>query len=441
MSAGSGEGTPSGGQMEKKEKTKQKPNARCACGSGKKFKKCCGSKKMKTSGCSSLSLSAPPAPTAAASATAGPVTAASAPAAAYKIGTETQTHFVDDDVCAICLEPLRTWGQNTNTRMVCCGKTIHKRCIEKWVRAGMTPEALQAEQPTKPLVFPDGKCCPMCRTAIGDINCITEQLKEWVRRGKAWAMCQLGGQYYRGIGVEQSYEQAHVLWRQSAELGYPQAHMQMGNLYYFGQGGCEKSAEKAREWIKSAASLGNGNARYNLALKYLHGEGGEQSNEKAIERFAGLAAEGDERSACQIVILSQSQEEKDMAVQGVIEQGTIEAQARFGYYLQSTAGEKGEQGPREVAMFKYAQALFESVCKKMLGEDGHLIEPRSAVPVEIECVSNSALGMGIMALQGQGMPQSDKVAQAFFMLSMRMGGNDVAAHNLKMMLRAQTRNC
>ena len=113
--------------------------------------------------------------------------------------------------------------------MVCCGKTIYKRCIEKWVRAGMTPEELQdQEQPTKPFVFPDGKCCPMCRTAIGDIDCITKQLKEWVKRGKAWAMC-------RGIGVEQSYEQAHVLWRQSAELGYDiiPYPVHTGTFYYY----------------------------------------------------------------------------------------------------------------------------------------------------------------------------------------------------------------
>ena len=73
-----------------------------------------------------------------------------------------------------------------------------------------------------------------------------------------------------------------------------------------------------------------------------------------------------------------------------------------------------------------------------------MLQPGYSIEDDVESVvipdARSPLFSFIMALQCQGMPQSDKVAKSFFMLSMRMGGNDVAAHNLRIMLRAQTRN-
>ena len=48
--------------------------------------------------------------------------------------------------------------------------------------------------------------CIMCRTksALEGSKVKIEQLRGWVKKGKAWAMCILAGRYERGVGVKQS---------------------------------------------------------------------------------------------------------------------------------------------------------------------------------------------------------------------------------------------
>ena len=59
--------------------------------------------------------------------------------------------------------------------------------------------------------------------------------------------------YYRGDGVEKSYEKAAALYRLAANQDIPQAQYELGMLYDQGLG-VEKNAIEAFSWIEKAAN-------------------------------------------------------------------------------------------------------------------------------------------------------------------------------------------
>ena len=83
--------------------------------------------------------------------------------------------------------------------------------------------------------------CVMCRTKYPSSDKETvEQLRPWVEKGKAWAQFVLGQQYERGLGVEQSYQQARELYELAASQGNATAQYNLGDMY----------PEKVKVWIK-----------------------------------------------------------------------------------------------------------------------------------------------------------------------------------------------
>jgi len=95
--------------------------------------------------------------------------------------------------------------------------------------------------------------CVMCRTKYPASHKEgVEQLRPWVEKGKAWAQFMLGSKYDRGLGVDQSYQQAKELYELSASQGFATAQYRLGRLYANGQG-VEQSFETARAlWLKAA---------------------------------------------------------------------------------------------------------------------------------------------------------------------------------------------
>ena len=110
-----------------------------------------------------------------------------------------------------------------------------------------------------------------------------DDLIKRANQGDAEAQNRLGMCYYKGIGVEQSYEKAVYWFEQVAEQGGAKAQYNLGMFYYEGIG-VEQSYEKAVYWIEQAAEQEDVYAQSYLGFCYLHGIGKEQ-NFKEAERL------------------------------------------------------------------------------------------------------------------------------------------------------------
>ena len=220
------------------------------------------------------------------------------------------------DKCPICLEVLPKFAHQFN-RFSCCGSGIHPHCSTDLMSTTM------------------GLYCPLCRAETPTtIEESVEQLRPWVKKGKAWAQAQLaclykdGGSkdgtrafeksykkakqlfelaeeqgcgfskfclgifYYHGRGVEQSYERAKDYWEQAAHLGMDLAQFSLGRMYENGQG-VEQSYAKAVVLYELASQQGHVGALFGLGIMYANGGGVEQSYERAKACFERGADLGD----------------------------------------------------------------------------------------------------------------------------------------------------
>ena len=127
----------------------------------------------------------------------------------------------EDEVCSICLDSLPK-STSKFTRMTCCGKGLHTKCYDNIFKSSMSQN--QKNQ------------CIMCRTVRSKSKEEqTERIRRWADKGKAWAQCMLGDNYHRGVGVDQSYQQAKELYLRRYELsasqGYAIAQGVLGDMY------------------------------------------------------------------------------------------------------------------------------------------------------------------------------------------------------------------
>lgn len=89
--------------------------------------------------------------------------------------------------------------------------------------------------------------------------------------------------------LDQKDRHAVDLMRQAANLGHPQAQLQLGRLYETGQLGLARNLTEARRWTQRAAEAGLPKAMHNLAMYYFNGEGGERSTAVAAQWFRQAA--------------------------------------------------------------------------------------------------------------------------------------------------------
>ena len=187
----------------------------------------------------------------------------------------------EEDMCPVCIEPLQKDSVKF-IRFTCCGNGIHKWCDE-----GMIVSSLSREQKN---------CCPLCRTEYPDAGSAGDEealqrIRRWADKGKAWAQGMLGQRYERGVGVDQSYQQARELFELSATQGNVNAQYNLGCIYAHGQG-VDQSYERAAEYYEAAAIQGHANAQFNLGNRYANGQGVERSFEKARDWWMKAAEQG-----------------------------------------------------------------------------------------------------------------------------------------------------
>jgi len=101
----------------------------------------------------------------------------------------------------------------------------------------------------------------------------------------------LGRAYYRGEGVQQSYEKAGEWYRKSADQGNLKAMNNLGIMFLEGQGIPKNEAEGYR-WIRMAAEKGDPRASYLCGLLLCQGRGVSTNSEEGIQWLKKSAAMG-----------------------------------------------------------------------------------------------------------------------------------------------------
>ena len=149
--------------------------------------------------------------------------------------------------CPICMIMLPPDG-NEITYMPCCGKFICSGCIVCLTR----------------------DVCPFCNTPCHDDDDDEEYNTRLLRRIERFndpaAIHQLGSLYYDGdFGFPVNHSKAVEFYQKASELGYPESHLSLGNVYEDGDG-VQVDTKKAIHHFQIAAMMGNNNARYNLGI-------------------------------------------------------------------------------------------------------------------------------------------------------------------------------
>ncbi len=101
----------------------------------------------------------------------------------------------------------------------------------------------------------------------------------------------LGRSYYRGEGVNQSYEQAGFWYRKAAEQGNLKAMNNIGIMFLEGQGVKKDEAEGYR-WIRMAAEKGDPHATYLCGKLLCEGRGVKKNTNEGIDWLKKSAALG-----------------------------------------------------------------------------------------------------------------------------------------------------
>jgi TPR repeat protein len=190
----------------------------------------------------------------------------------------------DKEDCPICCDALPRLS-NQFIRYTCCGKGLHYKCNTD----------LGA---TKCMTLEQKNTCIMCRTkcnAEGSKEDI-EQIRGWVKKGKAWAMVVLAQRYKDGVGLKQSDTKAIELYEMAAKRGQATAQYHLGLYYKQGSHGLTQSSKRAVEYYTLAAEQGHIESQTNLGYMYRDGDGIEQSDKKAIELYE-MAAKGGNATA------------------------------------------------------------------------------------------------------------------------------------------------
>ena len=98
------------------------------------------------------------------------------------------------------------------------------------------------------------------------------QDKALAEKGDRVAQCNMGINYFFGLGVAKDQVQAVSWYRKAAEQGNAEAQSNLGACYYTGEG-VAKDRVQAVSWYRKAAEQGYAEAQSNLGYFYESGTG------------------------------------------------------------------------------------------------------------------------------------------------------------------------
>jgi TPR repeat protein len=126
----------------------------------------------------------------------------------------------------------------------CCGKSICKGCILSFLQSGNEEK------------------CPFCKTEIIGKTAEehVDEIRKRVEANDAASIRLLANSYHHGLhGIQQDHAKAIKLFTKSAELGFIEAHYQLGSIYENGG-----DLKKAKLHYENAAMAGHAHARFHL---------------------------------------------------------------------------------------------------------------------------------------------------------------------------------
>ena len=181
------------------------------------------------------------------------------------------------DDCPICFLPLPVdTGQITFNS--CCGKDFCNGCRYAIMEGAHGRGKI--------------RLCAFCRGPQPSSNAEVKGLKKLMECGNALAFNHLAGYYARGLmGMPQDYEKANELYLKAGELGCAEGYCNLGFQYYNGMG-VDVDKKKAKYYWELAAMNGNIRARHNLGC----GEVDAGNNHRAMKHFILSARAGDKDS-------------------------------------------------------------------------------------------------------------------------------------------------
>ncbi|KAL7527585.1 hypothetical protein ACHAXR_002026 [Thalassiosira sp. AJA248-18] len=182
------------------------------------------------------------------------------------------------DECPICLLTLPISGPQTSYQS-CCGKIVCFGCTLA-VNVKMRTTVAQMGR----VRISTSPPCPFCRvTAPASIQEFDERCAKRMKLGDANAYCHIAGD----SGKPLNYGRAFELYSKAAELGSPDAHYELGNMYRSGKGR-DIDIKKAKHHYQVGAIGGHLLARNNLGVI----ETQQGKTERAMKQFKITARNG-----------------------------------------------------------------------------------------------------------------------------------------------------
>ena len=158
---------------------------------------------------------------------------------------------------------------------VCCMKMVCNGCILAAMRRDINDS------------------CPFCRSPLPDDEASRlAMVQKRVDKGDTTAIYQLGCKYYQGgLGLTKDVPRAIELWTEAAELGSLDAHYNLGDMYYHGDGVEVDKPRGIHHWQQAAVQ---GDVESRQGLGYVEYENG--NHQLAVQHWMISAKMGYEMS-------------------------------------------------------------------------------------------------------------------------------------------------
>jgi hypothetical protein len=121
-------------------------------------------------------------------------------------------------------------------------------------------------------------------------------------KGDARAQLDLGTIYYNGEGVPKDFAEALKWYRKAAEQGNARAQHNLGVCYDQGNG-VPKDGTEAVKWYRKAADQNVAEAQYNLGVAYANGESVPKDPAEAVKWYRKAAEQGDADAQCNLGVM------------------------------------------------------------------------------------------------------------------------------------------
>ncbi|MDD2721081.1 MAG: SPOR domain-containing protein [Gallionella sp.] len=127
-------------------------------------------------------------------------------------------------------------------------------------------------------------------------------LKARAEAGDADAQLNMGGLYFKGEGVARDLPEAAKWFLKAADQHHPQAQFNLGMMYATGQG-VTQNHDEAVKWYRLSAEQGLAVAQLNLGVAYFMGQGVPRSEAEAVKWLRLAANQGDAQAQFNLAVM------------------------------------------------------------------------------------------------------------------------------------------